>query len=251
VPDGAVSDTLCADVLASLTQPPGWFGKVSMLGDFAHRRLAPAVVRQLDAWLSASLVESRSALGARWLDAYLRAPVWAFAWSADVVDDAPWAGVWMPSVDAAGRYFPLVVAARVQAAARDVALLETSVWPSWYGWLERCAVSTLDDDASVEAFEARLHAPRHAQDHMASTATHASWMRGALSQVWLSHGCASSAWWPLSAAGVEAGVEAGDETGLETDLDTNVDGVDEAAAFITQGLPSPVSMTSMISGSSS
>jgi type VI secretion system protein ImpM len=209
-------------------QPPGWFGKVSMLGDFAHRRLAPAVVQRLDAWLSTSMLESRAALGAGWLDAYLRAPVWAFAWSADVVDDAAWAGVWMPSVDAAGRYFPLVVAARVEAAALDAALLETDAWPHWYGWLASNALSTLDDDASVEAFEARLHAPCRApwqgQDHMRSKANDASRMGGALSQAWLSQGRASSAWWPASGA---AGVE--------------------AAAFTAQGLPSPTSMTSMIS----
>jgi type VI secretion system protein ImpM len=234
-----------------LTLPPGWFGKVSMLGDFAHRRLAPAVVRQLDAWMSASMLESRDALGAGWLDAYLHAPVWAFAWSADVVDDAAWAGVWMPSVDAAGRYFPLVVAARVEAAALDAALLETGAWPQWYGWLASSALSTLDDDSSVEVFEARLHAPWQGQDHMRSKVNEASRMRGALSQVWLSQGRASSAWWPLSKAArdasAETGFETGVEEGLDTGLDTSVDGVDNAAAFTTQGLPSPTSMTSMIS----
>ena len=71
----------------------GWYGKLPMLGDFAHRRLPLEFVNACDAWLSTGIAASRESLGATWLDTYLSAPLWCFAWSPQVVNTSWWFGV--------------------------------------------------------------------------------------------------------------------------------------------------------------
>jgi type VI secretion system protein ImpM len=132
---------------------PGWFGKLPMLGDFAHRRLPAAVVAACDTWLSQGVATSRSMLGEAWLDAYLNAPVWGFAWAPQVIDTQWWRGVLMPSVDAAGRYFPLLV-----MHARDAAPAATPAQAHWYEAVAACAMTTLSGRVDLAAFEQSLAA---------------------------------------------------------------------------------------------
>jgi type VI secretion system protein ImpM len=133
---------------------PGWFGKVVMLGDFAHRRLPQPFIAACDAWLSQSIATSRAQLGARWLDTYLTGPVWRFAWAPGVVGPQWWFGVMMPSVDAVGRYYPLVVAATVQNPPMSEASL--TLLSRWYDHAGRAALATLQPGASVDTFDAAL-----------------------------------------------------------------------------------------------
>lgn len=132
----------------------GWFGKLPMLGDFASRRLPPAFIGACDEWLSQSLRSSQAQLGARWLDTYLTAPVWRFAWAPGVIDAQWWFGVLMPSVDAVGRYFPLVIAAEHSTAPACAAALDRL--GEWYGHIGAAALATLHEGASVQALEAAL-----------------------------------------------------------------------------------------------
>ncbi len=60
----------------------------------------------------------------------------------------------MPSVDRAGRYFPLTLAAAIPATAST--LLTVSGAEFWYTWLERIALWALEPEATLEAFEAHL-----------------------------------------------------------------------------------------------
>lgn len=138
---------------------PGWFGKVVMLGDFAHRRLPPGFISVCDPWLSNGISASRAQLGAHWLDSYLSAPVWRFAWAPGVVNERWWFGVVMPSVDAVGRYFPLVISGSDQNPPMSVdALNKLSIW---YAHTGQAALDTLRPGASLDAFEASLaQAPR-------------------------------------------------------------------------------------------
>jgi type VI secretion system protein ImpM len=57
------------------------------------------------------LMASRSALGAAWRPAWLEAPVWRFALAPGICGPDAAIGLWMPSVDRIGRYFPLTIAA--------------------------------------------------------------------------------------------------------------------------------------------
>ncbi|WP_277183888.1 type VI secretion system-associated protein TagF [Caballeronia sp. BR00000012568055] len=131
----------------------GCFGKLRGHGDFVTRRLPMTFVEPWDAMLQAGLLEARATLGRAWLDAYLTAPLWCFALGGGVLGESGWAGVLMPSVDSAGRHFPLTIAARV----------EPNVWPMWlpdaYAWFERCgelALATLSGTARFADFDAGL-----------------------------------------------------------------------------------------------
>lgn len=135
---------------------PGWFGKLPMLGDFAHRRLPRGFVDACDAWLSQGIGTSRRSLGPAWLDDYLAAPLWCFAWSPLVVDEHWWFGVLMPSVDAVGRYFPLVIAFEAMQAPTDPHALAR--WARWYDGAAACALQTLGDRATLDGFESALAA---------------------------------------------------------------------------------------------
>lgn len=133
---------------------PGWFGKLVMLGDFAHRRLPQAFVSACDQWLSQGLNASRLQLGSQWLDTYLGGPVWRFAWAPGVVDRQWWFGVMMPSVDAVGRYFPLVVARPEQTLPSSADALHRL--EHWYAQVSQAALDTLQAGARLESFEAEL-----------------------------------------------------------------------------------------------
>ncbi len=94
----------------------GWYGKLPILGDFAQRRLPAEFVAPWDAWLQQGIAGSRAALGDAWLDSYLTAHVWHFVLLPGVLGSHGWAGVWTPSVDRVGRYFPFTLAAPLPAA---------------------------------------------------------------------------------------------------------------------------------------
>ncbi len=132
----------------------GWFGKVSMLGDFASRRLEPEWVEACDRWLSGGMDSSRRQLGEAWMPAYLSAPLWRFAWAPGVVDRQWWFGVLMPSSDNVGRYFPLVVAQPRPVPPVDRFALDHL--ELWWRHVAHAALCTLAEDARVESFEDEL-----------------------------------------------------------------------------------------------
>jgi len=135
--------------------PPGWYGKLSTVGDFVSRRLSPEFIRFVDDWLSLGMSAGREQLGEQWLEVYLNAPVLQFAWAPGVYDAQWWFGVLMPSCDNVGRYFPLLI---VQARAQPPH--DTAGLQRLEGWLEHlatAALQTLQDHASIEALEAELN----------------------------------------------------------------------------------------------
>lgn len=135
-------------------EPPGWYGKLSMLGDFAQRRLPEHAVQRCDAWLSQAMAAGREQLGERWLQVYLSAPVLRFAWAPGVLDANWWFGVLMPSCDQVGRYFPLWVAQRRARAPTDrIALDHLELW---FEHLTQAALQTLQDGAVLDRFDDAL-----------------------------------------------------------------------------------------------
>lgn len=137
-----------------LPAAPGWFGKLACLGDFAERRLPRGFVEFADAWLSAGMSTGRARLGDSWLERYLTAPLWCFAWAPGIVDNGWWFGVMMPSADNVGRYFPLLVASRRPEAPQDGTALHHL--EAWFDHLADAATATLDDGVTVDAFEQAL-----------------------------------------------------------------------------------------------
>jgi type VI secretion system protein ImpM len=133
---------------------PGWFGKLSCLGDFASRRLPPAWLQACDPWLSRGMQAGKQQLGDGFLDAYLHAPVWRFCWAPQVLDESWWFGALMASCDNVGRYFPLVVAqARPQPPSDRFGLDHLDLW---WSHIVRTQLQTLAPGATLEHFEAEL-----------------------------------------------------------------------------------------------
>ena len=139
---------------ADARDAPGWYGKISTLGDFAQRRLPAEFVQAGDAWLSRAMLASRHQLGERWLDGYLTSPVMRFAWAPGVLDASWWFGVLMPSCDNVGRYFPLLIAkARTRPPLDRIALDHLELW---FEHLAEAATHTLGERSTIEAFEQAL-----------------------------------------------------------------------------------------------
>jgi type VI secretion system protein ImpM len=174
---------------------PGWFGKVPMLGDFAHRRLAQGVVTRLDAWLSQGLLQSRATLGAAWLDAYLGAPQWCFVCAPNVLDERWWLGVLTPNVDAAGRYFPLMVLAPQGGPPCTPDGLDHAV--AWCAAAAQCAVDTLAPHATLHSFEQALHG--------VNTSSSASRLTDPALSAWMQHHMTGqSLWWAHAGSAPQA-----------------------------------------------
>lgn len=140
----------------SAAQACGWYGKLPALGDFSSRRLPAAMVDQCDAWLSAGLAASQQALGPQWLDTYLTAPVWRFAWAPGVAGPTWWLGVLMPSVDRVGRYFPLLLTAPCTTRHLDTADITAVL--AWLDHLAAIAQGCLQPGARLDDLEAALAA---------------------------------------------------------------------------------------------
>ncbi|RTL30440.1 MAG: type VI secretion system-associated protein TagF [Burkholderiales bacterium] len=134
----------------------GWFGKIASLGDFSARRLPQDFVARCDEWLSRGVQTSRQQLGEHWLNTYLTAPIWRFAWSPGIAGPQWWMGVMMPSVDSVGRYFPLIVA-QASTHAPDSGQDQTAL-ERWMNHVALAAMSTLQPGATVDAFESQLMA---------------------------------------------------------------------------------------------
>jgi len=85
-------------------------------GDFLGIGLSKTLVSAWDAWISSSLAASQDTMGEDWQLAWMEAPVWCFCASGGCFGNDPVSGLWMPSVDRAGRMFPLLIATECSAA---------------------------------------------------------------------------------------------------------------------------------------
>lgn len=150
------------------SQPVGCFGKLPARADFIGRRLSRSAVECWDAWLQQCLAHSQAVLLAAWPDRYLTAPVWRFALPAGVCGDSALAGVLVPSADAVGRCFPLLLAAELPAATDTVAVAAGAA--SWFEAVEALALEALDVAFELAALDRLLpglecpHLPRNAGD---------------------------------------------------------------------------------------
>jgi len=98
-------------------------------------------------------------MGEDWQPAWMEAPVWCFSASAGCFGNDPVSGVWMPSVDRAGRMFPLLIAT------------QGSVDAAWYLQAEDAGRAALAELLGPEELAGRLPTPVAA----AQTGTGTQW----------------------------------------------------------------------------
>lgn len=135
---------------------PGFYGKLACRGDFVSRGLPQSFIGPWDSWLAAGLLASQTSLGAQWLNVYLVSPLWRFVLGPGVCGPDAVTGVVMPSIDRVGRYFPLTVATLLDHASDPASVITGP--DAWFEEVEHLLLSTLDDGASFEHFEARIQA---------------------------------------------------------------------------------------------
>ncbi|PKL96496.1 MAG: type VI secretion system-associated protein TagF [Gammaproteobacteria bacterium HGW-Gammaproteobacteria-8] len=133
----------------------GCYGKIPVLGDFVHRGLNRRQIEVWDEWLQGSMSASRQALGPRWLDYYLEAPIWYFAAGPGNLDQQTWIGVLIPSVDRVGRYFPFSIVREFSTGTPLDAMRKAR---QWYAAAEALALDCLDEGFEPGDLEPRLRA---------------------------------------------------------------------------------------------
>jgi len=89
----------------------GLFGKLPARGDFVRENLPRDFTDLWDAWWQRGLAETQRRSQEEWRAAWLEAPVWRFLLPPGLCGRNGVVGLWMPSVDKAGRYSPLTIAA--------------------------------------------------------------------------------------------------------------------------------------------
>lgn len=125
----------------------GFFGKIPARGDFVRAGLPAAFVAAWDAWLQEVIPVSRELLGEEWLTAWLEAPIWHFALDPGVCGDDAVVGVWMPSVDRAGRHFPLTLAVVVPGATVESLAGQSA---EWLAVAQRAGLDAVASDSTPE-----------------------------------------------------------------------------------------------------
>ena len=135
----------------------GLYGKLPARGDFVRLGLPGDFVTAWDDWLAGAIAASRDRMGEAWLPAYLEAPVWRFALAPGVAGRDAATGLFMPSVDRVGRYFPLMLAA-----------MQPAVAPAWLDACEAAGRAALAEDATPDDVLGRLPPPSPGGDAAAS-----------------------------------------------------------------------------------
>jgi len=130
----------------------GFYGKLPARGDFVRGGLPRDFIDRWDAWLAAAIAGSRTAMGEAWLPAFLESPVWRFVLTPGICGDCGVLGLMLPSVDRAGRYFPLTFA----ALFRGPAPLDD---PAWLDACEAAGRAALEQDVGPEQLGAMLGTP--------------------------------------------------------------------------------------------
>ena len=134
----------------------GFYGKLPARGDFVRSALPRDFTDPWDAWLQSVIAGSRTDMGEDWLPAFLESPVWRFALPAGLCGARGALGLMLPSVDRAGRYFPLGFAVLCDIGP------STAEAPAATAWLDRCedaGRAALEQDAAPERIAAMLDPP--------------------------------------------------------------------------------------------
>jgi type VI secretion system protein ImpM len=127
-----------------------------------------------DDWLQSVLTGSRALMGEAWLPAFLEAPVWRFALPSGMCGERGALGLMMPSVDKAGRYFPLTFAA---LGTGGVAAATSGPGNAWLDRCEAAGLAALEQDTPPQEIADTLGVP-DLSDEVAELAEGVWWSEG-------------------------------------------------------------------------
>ena len=132
----------------------GFYGKIPARGDFVCVGLPRGFVDPWHGWMESMLLASRAELGEEWQPAWLEAAVWRFALPPGLCGPELVVGLWLPSVDRVGRYFPLTFAL-VARSGDSIEMIRDA--GGFFRIAEDAGRAALEDDLSPEALAARLN----------------------------------------------------------------------------------------------
>jgi len=157
----------------------GLFGKLPARGDFVRENLPRDFTDAWDAWWERGLAGTQQRSREEWIASWLEAPVWRFVLPPGLCGRNGVLGLWLPSVDKAGRYSPLTIAA---VASVDWAP-HVGAMTSFLAAAEQAGRDALDHDLSPADLLERIRrgfladdAPTCAMDHLPAQA--AWWTEG-------------------------------------------------------------------------
>ena len=152
----------------------GLFGKLPARGDFVRENLPRTFTDIWDEWWQRGLANSQQRPRDEWCAAWLEAPVWRFVLPPGLCGRNGVLGLWLPSVDKAGRYSPLTIAA---IASTDWAPY-VGAMSSFLAGSEQAGRDALEHDLSPAALLQRVlecfiagDAPRLSPDFAPARAT--------------------------------------------------------------------------------
>ena len=148
----------------------GLFGKLPARGDFVQLGLPGGFVRPWDDWLQRVIAASQDRMGEDWLPAFLESPVWRFALPGGLCGAGAVLGLFMPSVDRVGRYFPLTLAAVFPPPAQPPA---SDVAGPWLAAAEAAGRAALEE--AVPPDEVMRHLPALDAGAIAETPAPGEW----------------------------------------------------------------------------
>jgi len=128
----------------------GFYGKIPARGDFVRVGLPRDFTDPWDAWLQSVMSRSQALMGNDWLPAFLEAPVWHLILPPGMCGSLAALGTMLPSVDRAGRYFPLtfgVLSPHCVARASATA---------WLDSCEAAGIAALERDSPPDEIAAML-----------------------------------------------------------------------------------------------
>lgn len=132
------------------------FGKLPTHGDFIARGLTQQARDTLDQWLCDEMSQGRDRFGEKLAERFDDAQPLLFAHC----DDGVWeGGTLCPSVDSAGRRFPLLVVRRVADKAQAAPAAYACIDAVYRAFAEGMTADTLWDAASSGPLEAQLDEP--------------------------------------------------------------------------------------------
>jgi type VI secretion system protein ImpM len=131
----------------------GFDGKLPSRGDFVGAGLPSSFLRPWRLWVEQAVHASRQTLGEAWVPAWLEAPIWHFACAPGVAGPDAVLGLIFPSVDRAGRHFPMTIAAVCPGLAQPPSL---NAGAAWLGVAEAAGLDALMTDADPVSFAAAL-----------------------------------------------------------------------------------------------
>jgi type VI secretion system protein ImpM len=134
----------------------GFFGKSPARADFIAGVLPRSCTDAWEAWVAVAVAGSRATMPDTWVETWLEAPVWRFALPAGLCGQDPLLGLWLPSVDKVGRYFPLMLAATCPGATPEQMARHGT---GWLAAAEDAGRAAIADDLDPEQLAGRIPPP--------------------------------------------------------------------------------------------